>query len=168
MSKSPTYTYLSLKNWIAASKWPAQNQPMVKALRPSVLCLSSRLAKFRKEHNSEVKAALIASFLDKDYCLPSVFLSDGKFVKTNTEPAPSSLALYPGSWLRGQREESLVCIACTCMRKWQIKPAHYIQLTNKREYTIERSRNTKLLGSGKLTATSQLLFRPYCSDESAE
>ena len=78
MSKSPTYTYHSLKNWMAAllaTKWPkvTQDQPTVKALRQSVLRLSNRLARFKKEHNSEVKAALIASFLDENYCLPSVF-----------------------------------------------------------------------------------------------
>ena len=95
MSKSPTYTYHSLKNWMAAllaTKWPkvTQDQPTVKALRQSVLRLSNRLARFKKEHNSEVKAALIASFLDENYCLPSVFLSRGKFIKSKPVPVASS------------------------------------------------------------------------------
>ena len=93
MCKSPAYTYHSLKNWLAAllaTKWPTQDQPTVIALCQNVLRLSNRLARFKKEHNSEVKAVLISSFLDEKYCLPSVFLSRGKVIKSKPVPVASS------------------------------------------------------------------------------
>ena len=48
-------------------KWPVNKFPSTKALRQSVIRLSSRLTKFRKEPNSTVKDALIKSFLAEGY-----------------------------------------------------------------------------------------------------
>ena len=58
-------------------KRPVNKFPSAKALRQSVIRLSSRLTKFRKEPNSAVKDALIKSFLAEDYSL-SKYLVRGK------------------------------------------------------------------------------------------
>ncbi len=83
MSKNEQCTYYTFKNWMVSLcgsvyMWPLKNPPTVKALRQSVIRLSSRL---RKERNSDSKDSLIGSFLEEEYCLPKVFVSRGKLVK---------------------------------------------------------------------------------------
>ena len=57
--------------------------PTAKALRQSVIRLSSRLTKFRKESNSVVKDALIKSFLAEKFSLPK-YMAYGKLCNSST------------------------------------------------------------------------------------
>ena len=80
LCKHPQCTFHSFRRWVAilmGYKWPANKFPSAKALRQSVIRLSSRLTKFRKEPNSVVKDALIKSFLTESYSLPK-YLVHGK------------------------------------------------------------------------------------------
>ena len=93
MNKTKNCTYLTYKNWIAAilgSKWPVKDPPTIKALRQSVIRLSSKLSKLRKAHNSEEKLSSITSFLEEEYHLPNVFVSRGRVIKSSPEPSSSS------------------------------------------------------------------------------
>ena len=84
MNRTEKCTYHTFKNWLAAlfgESWPGDHLPTVKALRQSVISLSSRLSKFKKERNSKVKEAFISSFLDEEYCLPRIFVSQGKIIR---------------------------------------------------------------------------------------
>ena len=76
-------------NWVAAllgENWLKDHPPTVKALRQSVI----RLTRFKKERNSEVKEALIASFLNEQYCLPKIFTSQGKIVRCTSSSSSST------------------------------------------------------------------------------
>ena len=58
MNETKNCTYFTYKNWIAAmlgSKWPVKDPPTIKALRQSVIRLSSKSSKLRKVHKSEEK-----------------------------------------------------------------------------------------------------------------
>ena len=93
MNKTKNCTYLTYKNWIAAilgSEWPVKDPPTIKALRQSVIRLSSKLSKLRKAHNSEEKLSSITSFLEEEYHLPNVFVSRGRVIKSSPEPSSSS------------------------------------------------------------------------------
>ena len=73
LCKHPQCTFQSFRRWVAilmGYKWPIIEFPTAKALRQSVIRLSNRLTKFRKEPNSVVKDALIKSFFAEKYCLP--------------------------------------------------------------------------------------------------
>jgi len=72
LCKHPQCTFHSFRRWMAIlmGKWPIDKFPSTKALRQSVIRLSKRLTKFRKEPNSIVKAALIKSFFSEIYTLP--------------------------------------------------------------------------------------------------
>ena len=58
------------------------------------------------------------------------------------------LGSHPGSWLHRwrwwQKERAWYAMHAHAGENGRIKPAYHVQLTNKRGYTIERPRNTKL------------------------
>ena len=64
-------------------KWPANKFPSAKALRQSVIRLSSRLTKFRKNQNSIMKDVLLKSFLTESYSLPK-YLVHGKLSSSSS------------------------------------------------------------------------------------
>ena len=74
----------------------ASDAPTVKALRQNVIRLSNRLAKLKKARSSDGKEAVISRFLEADYCLPSVYMSHGRLVKSSS-PDPSSGSLSSSS-----------------------------------------------------------------------
>ena len=76
LCKHPQCTFQSFRRWVAilmGYKWPIFEFPTAKALRQSVIRLSNRLTKFRKEPNSVVKDALIKSFLQKNIAYQSMW-----------------------------------------------------------------------------------------------
>lgn len=92
MNKNENCTYQTFRNWIVAlfgSQWPSHDPPTVKAIRQSVIRLSSRLTKLKKGRSTDEKEIVIARFLDDEYCLPNVYMSHGRVVKSSS-PEPSS------------------------------------------------------------------------------
>ena len=66
MNKHCSCNYDSFRRWLAllmGYEWPVKTFPTSKSLRKSVIRLSSRLTKIKKERNSQVKDALIKGFL---------------------------------------------------------------------------------------------------------
>ncbi len=93
MNKKEDCTYDTFKTWVATllgKDWPEDHPPSVKALRQSVIRLSNRLTKIKKERNSEAKDALIAGFLDEEYCLPRVLTSHDKPVSMSSSSSSTS------------------------------------------------------------------------------
>ena len=90
MNKNGSCSYHTFKNWIAAllhDNWPGDQPPTVKALCQNAVRLASRLTKLKKERNSEVKKALMTSFLDEEYSLSKLFTSRGQIIRcTSSSP----------------------------------------------------------------------------------
>ncbi|XP_065887842.1 uncharacterized protein [Dysidea avara] len=77
MNKHRSRNYDSFRRWLAllmGYEWPVKTFPTSKSLRQSVIRLSSRLTKIKKERNSQVKDALIKGFLCESYCLPKYMI----------------------------------------------------------------------------------------------
>ena len=92
MNRHHDCTYDSFRRWLAllmGYNWPVKNFPTSKALRQSVIRLFSRLTKLKKEHNSQVKDALIRGFLCESYCLPK-FMVHGKLHTSSSSNSSSS------------------------------------------------------------------------------
>ena len=86
LCKHPRCTFHSFRRWMAilmGHKWPIDKFPSAKALRQSVIRLSNRLTRFRKEPNSVVKDALLKSFFSEAYTLPKHV--DGKSSNSSLE-----------------------------------------------------------------------------------
>ena len=77
MNRHSGCTFDSFRRWLAllmGCNWPVIHFPTSKSLRQSVIRLSSRLTKLKKEHNSQVKDALIKGFLYENYCQPKYMI----------------------------------------------------------------------------------------------
>ena len=72
------YTLRLWLRWLLQEKWPTGNVPAVNSIRQSVLRLSARLSKLKKECNSDCKEVSISSFLDEPYSLPMVLVPSVK------------------------------------------------------------------------------------------
>ena len=81
MNRSPEYTYYTLRQWLLVlfgKRFQEKDFPSAQAIRQSVLRVYGRLSKLKKEKNSLSKSERIERFLKEEYCLPQVFISNGK------------------------------------------------------------------------------------------
>ncbi len=69
MNKHPKCTFYDLTKWLATLVG-LETLPSVKAVRQSIIRLSSKLVKLKKGPNSKIKDGLVKVFLDEAYSLP--------------------------------------------------------------------------------------------------
>ena len=75
MNRNTDYTYSTLREWLLeqfGAPYSKENFPSVSAIRQSVLRVSAKLCKLRKEQNSQSKFERIQAFLQDEFHLPQI------------------------------------------------------------------------------------------------
>ena len=77
MNKHPCCTFYTLRTWLSiciGNRWPGGTDqvPTVNAIHQSVIRLSEKLARLKKQPNWDVREQQISLFLDELYCFPKV------------------------------------------------------------------------------------------------
>ena len=146
--KHPQCTFQSFRRWVAilmGYKWPIIEFPTAKALRQSVIRLSSRLTKFRKEPNSVVKDALIKSFFAEKYCLPK-YVVRGKLCSSSTSSSSCDYCEDIQSENESLKSHNAHLISEISMRNEEVKEnRRKVKESQYKLYSLHRNSRKKIM-----------------------
>ena len=79
----PECTYKTASLWVrdlCGERWPQPDSPTSQAITKCFTRIEAVLSKLRKQHSSLEKEKLISDYLDEEFNLPKLGLSEGKVV----------------------------------------------------------------------------------------
>ena len=148
LCKHPQCTFQSFRRWVAilmGYKWPIVEFPTAKALRQSVIRLSNRLTKFRKEPNSVVKDALIKSFFCRKICLPK-YVVHGKLCSSSTSSSSCDYCEDIQSENESLKSHNAHLISEISMRNEEVKEnRRKVKESQYKLYSLHRNSRKKIM-----------------------